>query len=120
MEQKKYTTPKHFSLFGQTVHFNDFTEYGEPRAWMILSDGSSIEVCYECYNVDKPFYSIRRHCNENDFDQNKYHDTCGVMEQCVVEDMAQMTLVLELYLDLISQTDHVVATDPPIAIPLPN
>lgn len=64
-------------------NWNDETEYGEPQAWYHLADGTSLEVCHEENGIAKArqYYSLRRHCTEQDFDDDVYADTCGVIEQ---------------------------------------
>lgn len=66
-----------------TFEWNSETEYGEPQAWYYLKDGTTIEVCHEEYGIerDKQFYSLRRHCSEEDFENDVYRDTCGVIEE---------------------------------------
>ena len=60
----------------------DETEYGEKVVWLYLTDGTSIEACHETYGLDKDFYyySVRRHCSEEDFDNDVYHETMGVID----------------------------------------
>lgn len=62
------------------IDFNDETALGEPCAWLYFSDKTSLEICHEEDNLLIPFYSVRLHCSEEDFENDTYHKTCGVIE----------------------------------------
>lgn len=70
-----------------SINFNDETALGEPRAWLSFSDNTSLEICHEEDNLKTPFYSVRLHCSEDDFDNNTYKDTCGVISTNVCNNM---------------------------------
>lgn len=64
------------------VNFNTETEYGEPQAWVDLDDGTSIEITHEEYGLseDNQFFSARHHCSDEDFENDVYHSTMGVID----------------------------------------
>ena len=64
------------------IEFSTETEYGEPQAWLYIENGESVEITYEKNGLkpSKYFYSIRKHCNEEDFENDVYHKTMGVIE----------------------------------------
>lgn len=69
------------------INFNDETALGEPCAWLYFSDDTSLEICHEEDNLEIPFYSVRLHCSEDDFDNGTYKGTCGVISTDVCNDM---------------------------------
>jgi len=57
--------------------------YGEPQAWIYLEDKDrSIEITHEKEGLsqDEEFYSLRLHCSEEEFDNDDFHSTMGVIE----------------------------------------
>lgn len=65
--------------------FETETEYGEPQHWIYLKSGRSIEVTYE--NVSSVnfipannSFTIRYHCSEQEFDNDDFHGTIGIIE----------------------------------------
>lgn len=70
------------------IEFNDRTLFNEPCAWIQFSDGTSLVICHEEKNVKEPYYSVRLYCSEEDFDNNTYHSTCGIIHQEVCDDIA--------------------------------
>ena len=63
--------------------YGDETEYGEPRYWLYLKNGRSIEVCHEENGLpeDRQYWSFRLHCSDAEFEQDKYESTLGVIAQ---------------------------------------
>ena len=63
------------------------TALGEPQYWLYLQSGRSIEVTLESHELSKPewFYSVRLHCADKEF--GSYHETIGVVDQAVTDDM---------------------------------
>ena len=63
------------------------TALGEPQYWLYLQSGRSIEVTFESYDLPetKRFYSVRLHCSDQEF--CSYHETVGVIDQVVTDDM---------------------------------
>jgi len=66
------------------IEFLDETEYGEPQAWVYLKDGSSIETTHEEYGLEpnEQYFSLRHHCSEEDFENDVYLSTMGVIDEC--------------------------------------
>lgn len=57
--------------------------YGESQAWIYLEDkGRSIEITHEKEGLlpHEEFYSLRLHCNNEEFDNDDFHSTMGVIE----------------------------------------
>lgn len=71
------------------IDFNDETAFGEPVAWLYFSDKTSLEICHEEYDVKPPFYSVRLHCSEEDFENGTYNKTCGVISSNVCNNFNQ-------------------------------
>ena len=69
---------------GKVIDFDTETSLGEPQAWIYLKDGTSIEVTHEEDGLDPEdqYYSARHHCSEEDFENDVYHSTMGVIDQC--------------------------------------
>ena len=66
------------------ISFDDETALGEPQAWIYFKDGSSAEITHEENGLEpeKQYFSLRHHCSEEDFDNDVYHETMGVIEDC--------------------------------------
>lgn len=77
------------------------TEYGEEQAWIYLSDDTSIEVCHETNGLDKEyyFYSVRRHCSDEDFDNDVYHCTMGIIDQAMFDTMEEASEYVKLLIE---------------------
>lgn len=60
------------------------TEYGEPQSWIYLQSGRCIEVTHEQYGLkqEEYFFSIRLHCSNEEFDNDDYQSTCGIIDTC--------------------------------------
>lgn len=72
-----------FEYDGKAFEPNSETEYGEPQLWLYLSDGTSIEITQEQEGIPEEdyYFSVRHHCNDEDFDNGIYHGTCGVIDE---------------------------------------
>lgn len=85
---------------------NSETSYGEPQAWIYLEySDRSIEITHEEYGLDESeyYYSLRLHCSDDDFDNDKYHSTMGIIYEyssCSEDDVMEvlMKLIGENYL----------------------
>ena len=66
------------------ITFDSETAHGEPQAWIYLKDGSSIEITHEeyCLDPNEQYFSLRHHCSEEDFENDVYHSTMGVIDEC--------------------------------------
>lgn len=71
-------------LDGYLILFDDHTALGEPCAWIYLKDKTSVEITHEESGLDlkDQYFSVRHHCSEEDFENDVYHSTMGVIEQC--------------------------------------
>ena len=57
--------------------------FGEPQAWVYLEDKDrSIEIVHEKDGLpqDEEFYSLRLHCSEEEFQDDDFHSTIGIIE----------------------------------------
>jgi len=66
------------------VSFDSYTSLYEPQAWIYLKDKTSVEITHEESGLDlkDQYFSVRHHCSEEDFENDVYHSTMGVIEQC--------------------------------------
>ena len=88
----------------KTFRPNSETEYGEPQIWIYMSDGTSVEVCYEQYGLETSdfFFSVRRHCSDEDFDSDKYRGTMGIMEHYTYNTRDDLERGLGIFLQTLS------------------
>lgn len=64
----------------QTFEVNSHTPYGEPQIWIQLSNDTALEITDETDTKNnKPLYSMLHHCSSDDFDNNKYATTMGII-----------------------------------------
>ena len=85
--------PQRFFVNGHAIEFGSRTAVGEPAAWISLPDRTSIEVVQE-WPPGVPYFSIRRHCSEEDFENGAYHDTCGVISTDTARNMLEVEEIL--------------------------
>ncbi len=67
--------------------FNSETGYGEPQHWVTLPYDRSLEIVYEDTGDDNRYYSWRVHCNNEEFDNDVFHSTMGVMDESAANDL---------------------------------
>lgn len=62
----------------------DYTECGEPRAWVYLPNGRKIEVTHEEEGLDTKdqYFSVRLHCTDKEFDNMSFDTYMGVIDYC--------------------------------------
>ena len=84
-------TTKDIENFKET--FNDETPLGEPQHWIYLKSGRSIEVTHEedGLSENEQYFSIRLHCSNEEFDNEEYSNTVGVITTLIAT-TAQDTL----------------------------
>lgn len=72
-------TTKDIENFKET--FNDETPLGEPQHWIYLKSGRSIEITHEEDGLpeNEQYFSIRLHCSNEEFDNEEYSSTVGVI-----------------------------------------
>ena len=57
--------------------------FGEPEAWVYLEDkGRSVEIVHEkaCLLQNEEYYSLRLHCGEEEYENDKFHSTMGAID----------------------------------------
>lgn len=66
------------------LRFDSETSLGEPQGWIYLKDGTSLEITHEEHGLSasEQYFSARLHCSEKDFEDDKFHSTMGIIEQC--------------------------------------
>lgn len=103
--------PDDFLLDEHIVEFNDETALGEPTAWIYLTDDTYIEITHEENGLDVPFFSIRRHCSDKDFENDTFHKTCGIMDQYVADDFAGTLDIVQELLNNLKASDIFMKTE---------
>lgn len=78
------------------IRFNSETGLGEPQHWMAMPYDRSLEIVYEEAENDNRFYSWRIHCNEEEFDNDLFHGTLGVIDQRISDDLSFDTVVTNI------------------------
>lgn len=68
----------------QFAEETDYTEWGEPRAWLYLPNGRTIEVTHEEEGLDTKdqYFSVRLHCTDKEFDNMSFDTYVGVIDYC--------------------------------------
>jgi hypothetical protein len=56
--------------------------YGESQAWLEIDKNRSIEITHEKEGLPKneEFYSLRLHCNNEEYDNDKFNKTMGIID----------------------------------------
>lgn len=64
-------------------NFNDVTALGEKQWWFYVENDRSIEVTHESHGLPEEdwYYSVRLHCNEEEYDSGSFDACEGVIEQ---------------------------------------
>ena len=77
------------------------TSYGEPQIWIEFKSGRSVEIVHEQYGLaeEEWYYSMRYHCNQKEYELDKYHGTMGVIEAWCVDRTIDMADHLSSILD---------------------
>ena len=73
-------------------HENE-TDYGEPQAYIALPGGRSLEITHEEYGLqaDEQYYSWCVNCSNEEFDDDRFHGTCGVIDKSNSDDITEET-----------------------------
>ena len=60
----------------------DNNGFGEPQAWISIGKNRSIEITHEknLLPKDEEFYSLKLHCSEEEFDNDAFNTTIGIIE----------------------------------------
>ena len=79
------------SLKLQILQKQNQTCYGEPQAYIALPNERSLEITHESYGLpeDEQFYSWRVHCSDQEFDNDNYKETLGVVKQTTSTSLAE-------------------------------
>ena len=81
--------------------------FGEPQAWVYLEDKDrSIEIVQEKDGLpeDEEFYSLRLHCSEEEFENDDFHSTIGVVEVYNTETISDEQIVKGIkYLETVNK-----------------
>ncbi len=77
---------------------NSETAFGEPQTWLYLPNGRSLELTHEENGLqpNEQYFSWRVHCSEDEFDDDKYHSTMGIIDQRVSNDFNSDTVINNL------------------------
>lgn len=67
-------------VLNQFEHYE--TEYGEPQAFIDLPKERNLEITFEMEGLEEKdyFYSFRVNCSDEEFDNDMFHSTCGVID----------------------------------------
>lgn len=84
------------------------TEYGEAQYWLDLPCGQSLEITHETYDLseDEQFWSWRVHCSDEEFDNNDYHGTVGIIDTRCTTDNDEKT-----FKEMLSWAIHIAITE---------
>lgn len=79
--------------FKSLINFE--TEFGEPQVWVYLNNDMSVEITHEEYGLSfsEQYYSLRLHCSEEDFENDIYHSTMGVIYQTIGDEEFVMSIL---------------------------
>lgn len=76
--------------------------YGEPQGYISAYNGRNIEVTLECGGLPKNewYYLVRLNCSEEEFDNDVFHGSCGVISETVTEGLRPKELKESIYVEL--------------------
>ena len=68
--------------------------YGEPQAFVEIDKDRVIEVTKEMEGLgeEEYFYSCLLHCSEEEFDNDKFYSTGGIMQAFCTDDLSKSNL----------------------------
>lgn len=71
------------------------TVFGEPQAWVYLESNRSIEITLEQEGLEEKdyFYAVRLHCNEDEFDNEDFESTCGIIESYCTSEVNEEEMI---------------------------
>ena len=71
------------SMARQLTQKQNVTDLGEPQAFIELPNGRTLEVVHEQYGLSEreQYFSFRIHCSDEEFDQNAFQNTNGIVDQ---------------------------------------
>ena len=72
------------------------TGYGEPQLFVSLPFGRSLEIVYEDTGDNNRFYSFRIHCSDEEFDNDAFQNTNGILAEETADDFSFDTVFSKL------------------------
>ena len=87
-------------IFGMEFESNDETALGEPSLTLHLPNDTSIEITHEEDGLSKEeqYFSVRHHCSNEDFDNDTYRATMGIISEGTAETTEEIATMIEKYL----------------------
>lgn len=72
-------------VLNQFEHYE--TEYGESQAFIDLPKERNLEITLEMNGLEEKdyFYSFRVNCSDEEFEDNMFHSTCGVIDTYIID-----------------------------------
>lgn len=85
-------------LIAKVENWNDETEYGEPSLWIELPHDRHIEITHEENGLapENQYYSWRIHCSDDEFANDKFHSTMGVVDQTCINNFDDTNKIIDL------------------------
>jgi hypothetical protein len=77
-------------------NFPDQTSFGEPQLFVSLPFGRSLEIVYEDTGDNNRFYSFRIHCSDEEFDNEAFQKTNGILAEETADDFSFDTVFSKL------------------------
>ena len=86
-------------IFGMDFESNAETALGEPSLILYLPNDTSIEITHEEDGVRKEeqYFSVRHHCSNEDFDNDTYRATMGIISEGTAETEEEVSTMIEKY-----------------------
>lgn len=89
-------------IFGMEFESNDETALGEPSLTLYLPNDTSIEITHEEDGLkEEQYFSVRHHCSNEDFDNDTYRGTMGVIAEGTSSVIEEIAVMVEKYLKLL-------------------
>ena len=75
--------------------FNSETSYGEPQHFIPLPNLRNLEIVHEESGLDEKeqYFSWRVHCSEEEFENDKFRGTMGIIDQTTSDTYDAKTIV---------------------------
>lgn len=86
---------KIIKMINDNLPYQTETEYGEPQIYLDLPNGRYLEITKEQYGLETKdeFYSIRYNCNNSEFENGVYKNSCGIISIWYTEDIETTTFL---------------------------
>lgn len=81
------------------------TAYGEPQLTLYFANKRYLEITKEEIDlpIDETFYSVRYNCNQEEFDNNQYQKTCGIIDSWCTPSIQTSTFLEEPLIAFLTQ-----------------